>query len=68
MLRLRNILANKGIHMKQVAEVLGISEKALYNKLAGASEFNYREICKLKTIIPEYDIDYALSEAKEGTV
>lgn len=44
MLRLKRVLEAKGITMKGSAELLGISEKTLYNKIVGASKFTYGEV------------------------
>lgn len=61
MLRLRRTLDAKGIPMKGCAELLGVSEKTMYNKVVGDTEFTYGEVRRLKTILPEYDMDYLLS-------
>ena len=63
MLRLKHSLDSKGITVKGCAALLGISEKSMSNKLAGRSDFLYREARKLKSILPEYDVDYLLSDA-----
>ncbi len=44
--------------------MLGISYRALYNKLTGASDFTYSEYLKLKALLPEYNIDYLLTEER----
>lgn len=62
MRRLRRVLDDKGISIKGCAELLGVSEKSLYNKLTGASDFYFREAMKLKTMLPEYDITFLLGE------
>ena len=61
-LRLKRILEGKGLPRKEYAVLLGISEKTLYNKLTGTTEFTYGEFQKLKALLPEYNIDYLLSE------
>lgn len=61
-LRLRKILANRGGSPKEYAKMLGMAEKTFYNKVTGASEFTYGEIKRLKTLLPEYNIDYLLSD------
>ena len=61
MIRLKNYLNVKGITMKGCADLLGISEKSMYNKLVAATDYSYGESRKLKTILPEYDIDYLLA-------
>lgn len=62
MLNLRKVLDTKGIPPKACAGFLDISEKTLHNKITGVSEFSYRESRQLKSLLPEYDIDYLLSE------
>lgn len=61
MLRLRKVLDTKGISVKGCADILGITEKTMRNKLGEETEFTYGEVRKLKTMLPEYDIDYLLS-------
>lgn len=60
MLRLRRALDSRGITMKSCAELLCISQKALYNKIVGKTDFMYSEVKKLSTLFPEYNIDYLL--------
>lgn len=67
MLRLRNYLNAKGIPMKGCAELLGVSEKTLYNKIMGSTEFTYGEVRRLKSVLPEYDMDYLLSAEAADT-
>ena len=43
---LRTALQQKGISVKQYAEVLGIGEKTLQSKLAGRTDFTYPEFRK----------------------
>jgi len=62
MLRLKKVLDSKGLPYEQYAALLGISKKSLYNKTIGETEFTYGEFMKLKTIFPEYNIDYLLAE------
>ena len=62
MIRLKQALDARGITQKSCAELLGITEKTLYNKMVGASEFTYNEVKRLRAFLPEYNIDYLLSE------
>ena len=62
MLRLRKVLDAKGISTKACASVVRVSEKAMYNKIVGASEFTYSEASRLREILPEYNLDFLLSE------
>ena len=65
MLRLKRVLEAKGITMKGSAELLGISEKTLYNKIVGASKFTYGEVKKLR-VLPEYNLDFLLEDEQDS--
>lgn len=60
--RLQQALGARGITQKSCAELLGITEKTLYNKLSGSTEFTYSEVRRLRAFLPEYNIDYLLSD------
>ena len=62
MIRLKQALDARGITQKSCAELLGITEKTLYNKMVGASEFTYNEVKRLRAFLPEYNIDDLLAE------
>ena len=62
MIRLKQALDARGNTQKSCAELLGITEKTLYNKMVGASEFTYNEVKRLRAFLPEYNIDYLLAE------
>ena len=62
MIRLKQAIDARGITQKSCAELLGITEKTLYNKMVGASEFTYNEVKRLRAFLPEYNIDYLLAE------
>ncbi len=61
-LKLKKVLEDKGVSLKNYSALLGISEKTLYNKLTGTTEFTMGEYQRLKTIFPEYDVLYLMSE------
>lgn len=63
-LKLKGVLESKGCPMKEYANLLGISEKTLYNKLSGVTEFTIGEFQKLKTLLPEYDVLYLMDEQR----
>ena len=67
MLRLKRVLEAKGMTVKGSAELLGISEKTLYNKITGTSEFTYGEVKKLRTMLPEYNVDFLLTEVEQDS-
>lgn len=66
MLRLKRVLEAKGMTVKGSAELLGISEKTLYNKITGATEFTYGEVKKLRVILPEYNLDFLLTDERDS--
>lgn len=66
MLRLKNVLDAKGMTMKGSADLLGISQKTLYNKIMGDTEFTYGEVRKLRTMLPEYNIDFLLMDERDS--
>lgn len=61
-LKLKKVLEDRGRTTKEYSMLLGISEKTLYNKLSGTTEFTVGEFQKIKTILPEYDILYLMEE------
>ena len=62
MLRLRRALDSKQMTVKSCAELIGISEKSLYNKLTGTNDFTYKEVRKLQAMFPDFNMDYYLSD------
>lgn len=65
--RLKRALESKGITVKGCADLLNVSEKTLNNKMAGRTDFTFKEICTLKTFLPEYDISYLLSDTGQDS-
>ena len=61
---LRMALRQKGISVKQYAEVLGIGEKTVQNKLTGKTDFTYPEFRKTCTLLFEYNAEQ-VAEAKQ---
>lgn len=61
MLNIRNAMQTRNMTYQGLASLLGISEKTAKNKVAGRSEFTYGEARKVKTIFPEYDLDYLMA-------
>lgn len=51
-------LKHKNISIKQYAEVLGVGEKTVHNKLAGRTDFTYPEFKKTCTLLSEYNADF----------
>ena len=48
---LKSILSEKGIKRRILAKELNISETALFNKLAGRTEFTLNECLKIKNLL-----------------
>ena len=56
---LKYALEKKGVTIKALAALLGISEKSAWNKVNGASEFTYKEAMLVKdNLLPEYDCEW----------
>lgn len=66
MLKLKKVLENRPIGLKGYAKLLDMVDKTLYNKLTGASDFSYREYLMLKSLLPECNIDYLLTEEQDS--
>jgi transcriptional regulator with XRE-family HTH domain len=58
MLHIGRELRRKNITNKEFADVLGVSEKTVVNKLSGQTEFTYSEIKKARTVFPEFTPEY----------
>lgn len=51
-------IAKRGIKKSAIASALGISGKALYNKMAGIAPFTWPETCTIQhTFFPDIDKD-----------
>lgn len=55
---LKTELNKNGISAKEYAQILGISEKNLENKLSGKEDFIYSELTRTCTLLKIYSIDY----------
>ncbi len=51
-------LARKNISTKDLAKMIGTSEKTANNKRAGRTEFTLSEIKKISSIFPNVSVDY----------
>lgn len=61
---LKAALEAKRITQKTVCELLGVSEKTLYNKLTGATDFTIDEaILIVRNLLPEYTYEYLFGSA-----
>ena len=65
MLKLKKTLENSPIGIKGYAKLLDMADRTLYNKLIGSSDFSYPEYQKLRTLLPEYNIDYLLTAEQD---
>ena len=50
-------LRREGIRRKDLATLLGVTEKTVANKIKGKSEFSYSEFCAIKKLLPSYSLD-----------
>lgn len=55
------ILKRKGITNKAYADYLGITEKTVWNKLQGKTEFTLGEALKTCALMPECKMDYVFA-------
>ena len=62
---LMSVLRTKGIANRHLAEVLGISEKSVDNKLKGKTEFTLPEFQKTCILLKEYDGAWLFEKTKE---
>lgn len=64
-LNVKHALQDKKISQRAFAAFLGLSEKAVQNKLHGKSPFTFPEAQKIKQeLLPEYDSEYLFSPSK----
>lgn len=66
MLKLKKTLEGSPIGIKGYAKLLDMADRTLYNKLIGASDFSYPEYQKLRSLLPEYNIDYLLTKEQDS--
>ena len=66
MKNLKEALYHKNITDKAVAEMLGVTEKTLRNKMQGVTEFTWTEIQKIKLLFPEYEFTYLFANSGEA--
>lgn len=64
---LKTALHQKGISIKQYAEILGVGEKTAQNKLTGKTDFTYPEFRKTCSLLFEYNADYLFAEKARET-
>lgn len=61
---LRTALDAKKISNRAVCELLGVTEKTLYNKMMGHTDFTVSEaILIVRNLLPEYTYEYLFSSA-----
>lgn len=59
------ILRKKGITNRAYAEYLGITEKSVWNKLQGKTEFTLGEAQRTCLLLPEYKLDYIFAPEEQ---
>ncbi|MEF9839432.1 MAG: DNA-binding protein [Lachnospiraceae bacterium] len=63
---LRNALTHRGLTIKQYAEVLGVGNKTIQNKMADKTDFTYPEFKKTCALLSEYNADYLFAQGENG--
>ena len=48
---LRAVMARQGVKNSELAEHIGISNQAFYNKMSGKSDFKLSEVCAIATAL-----------------
>lgn len=58
-MNLKAEMTRYNIRIKDVASSVGITERALRNKLNGVTEFSWKQVCKIqKQFFPDISKDY----------
>lgn len=59
-------MQKSNISMTRLAEIIGISQGALRNKIYGRTEFLLCEVKKIASVFPEVTVDYLFEETKKA--
>lgn len=60
-------IAKRGIKKSAISSTIGISGRALYNKMEGKVPFTWPEVCKIRnTFFPDMDKDTLFARADPG--
>lgn len=58
-------IKKRGIKKCAISSALGISDRALHNKLLGITNFTWPEVCKIQQVFfPDLDKDYLFATKK----
>lgn len=61
-------IAKRGIKKSAIAKHLGISERALYNKLSGVASFTWEEVLAINTcFFPDFDPTSLFTRAEQDS-
>ena len=61
-------IAKRGIKKSAIAKHLGISERALYNKLSGIASFTWEEVLAINTcFFPDFDATSLFNRVERDT-
>ena len=64
--KLRTAFFDRGIRMRVVADSIGVSTKALYNKIDGRSRFTWNEACIIQSrFFPDISKDELFGEYRK---
>lgn len=65
LVNLKNLITDKNITYKDLANLLNLTEKTVYSKISEKTDFTLVEIKKIhKFIFPEYDLQYLFASDK----
>lgn len=60
-------LGRKHISNKAMAAIIGCSEKSVYNKVTGETDFTWKEIRAIKNdLLPEFELSYLFAEEENA--
>lgn len=63
LLNLKTKLKEKGISVKALADVVGVSEKTAWNKINGETDFIFQEaMIVANELFPEYKVEYLFAK------
>lgn len=65
-MNLKAEMTRHSIHIADVASSIGVTERALRNKLNGVTDFSWKQVCKIqKDFFPRLSKDYLFSQEED---
>ena len=60
-------MARKDLSIRDIASCLGITEKAVRNKVNGITAFTFPEVCKIRnTLFPAMELEYLFDQTQSS--